>query len=360
MPAKLDRPFAGLLFVIPGIVIAWLGLSLVAERRQRAELEGRVAELGESLENALVKNDSFLTHQAELESRLFETSELHQQQMQLVEQLTTRLEADERKPPPPVDTDTARREIQEAAEVRGELNSILELAEVHGLRFQTIGEHRGKELRDVHLLRYDDGVLAGSYFAARCRFEMDRPKRELTIVLDKVVEIWKGRRVESKTKRITSLPERPRLLEKRLGELVMGFGRYPVEKSELPVGDLETRLLWRDRLAQLFDSFQVGARHYRLFALRSVSNGTFGDVELLGYTDKGRLDGRIQAGQMQVWIDTDTDNVELRFFDGFTEGPEGRIGFPDRWYRLPAKGMVRRDVERILTGFVHHFRSIPK
>ncbi|MFQ5503775.1 MAG: hypothetical protein ACE5F1_03140 [Planctomycetota bacterium] len=354
------RTLTGILFLVPGLLIAWLCMSLESESALRGKLEKRVLELVGELEQSEHRNDELASHQAELEGRMLESETTRSRTLEAISEIRKRFLASRPAEVAAPEPEKLKRRILEEQAFRRGINKGLMNAGISRLRFQRIGAREEAELGDVRLLGFDEeGLLEGVYLAKRCVFELDRSKGKLAISLAGVVQFIGEKRFAVETHTIELEPEKPRALEESLGSYLKTSGEYPVERESPGSSELEVLEVWRERLVTFLERAAQDTR-YELQRIRRVENGGFSDVELLGYTKTGRLTSRIKARRMEVWIDTDRERVELRFHDGFIDISSGRMRFPGRWYTLPMANAKRRDTERLLTGFVHSYGSFPK
>jgi hypothetical protein len=231
------------------------------------------------------------------------------------------------------------------------------------LRFLEIGDFVQRELVDVRLLTTSEaGVVDGAFAAGRCRVELDRATSRARIALFDVVRIEGKSRSPRESEHLVEFePIDPRAFEIEMQPSLFVTGDWPAPPQRAPVtaGELETLTLMRERLGSLM-ARSAGSERMEVFALGRVADHAFHDVEILGYTAKGRLERRLRAARLEVWVDADTAAVELRLYDGFLEDATAKIGFPaERPYRLALAGITAHDAERALTGYVQTYRSLP-
>lgn len=361
-----ERSFAGALFLIPGAALAWALLGWAGEADARRELARGRAGLEKRVEQLESAQDGLLVEKARLECRLLEQELRRRRQLDSITALGARLQeiesqADEVAAPA---TATDRDRLRARVELTRKVNRLIRRNGADWVRFLEIAGREGRSLLGVRLLLLDeDGLPDGAFLAERCALELDRGTGLAALVLSGVVRVIdRARLPRIETHRVEFEPPDVRGFEVELAPYLSIKGEYPAPEAKAPLSreDLEELLLWRDRLTA-FLARAGGEDRLELHRLEDLGPAAFLGVEVLGYTKKGLWLRRLKAARLEVWVDEDTEAVELRLQDGFMDSSAGRTAFPaERSFRYPLRGLSRSEAERLLTGFVHRFRSLSK
>jgi hypothetical protein len=352
--------------MLPGFVAAWAVLGWRAEVDRSERLAAEQGEVLRRLAAAEDRGEDGERTRRDLEKKLLASELAREQGKKALVELGGRVGS----PPalPPVAKEEAARE-RELSDLRARQDRLLRINQAmrrtgaDWLRFLEIGDVVQRELHDVRLLTTNDaGIVDGAFAAGRCRIELDRAASRVRITLFDVVRIEGKNRSPRQTDHLVEFePIDPRAFEVEMQPSLIVTGDWPAPPPRPPVtvGELETLTLMRERLGTLL-ARSAGSERMEVFALGRVAERAFHDVEILGYTAKGRLERRLRAARLEVWVDGDTAAVELRLYDGFLEDATSKIGFPtDRPYRLALAGITAPDAERALTGYVQTYRSLP-
>lgn len=310
---------------------------------------------------------------ARLEKRLLDADGARKRMVDSIAALSARL-AEKERPPVTEPSASTTAELEKAQQDNEFLRWISHALRVYGAEWLrllsvgsreggTVGEREAKRLGDVRLLVMDaEGLPTGVLLAGSCRIHLDRANGKAWLALEDVVRVLNRKRFPRQDEyRVDFEPPDPRAFELELQDWIHAQGEYPKPKAD-PVpktSQLPEIALWKDRLSAFLD-YAAGDGRFVLYRLAGIDRETFLGVEILGYTRKGVWKNRIVARRLEVWIDEDTDRVELRLLDGHLESSAGKSTFPKkRSYRLPLASVGGRKTQKLLMGMVRRFRSQP-
>ncbi len=339
-----------------GLLVAFLIVSWIAERRARDQAETRLFHLNQELRKEEAEGEARFERIEWLEKQLAKTRLLARTQNKLVKEVLKKRTKEEslQAPVPP-----RSRKCQEAVRL---LNASFRRQGLADFRFFEISGilEKGKGLEGVDLaLLGDGGITRGMVRAERLELVLDRSKGSLKMLFHQAQRFGRqGVEALEDPWEVSLEPREPKIMSLELGELCRLEGSWPVPpkiRRKKPE-DLENRILWTKRLNSfLRRAFpKEGLRVHHLDRAEDLS---FYGLDLLGYSEKGVLKSRYHAKRLEIWTDLDSNRVELRFFEGFFQDSGGKLVFPKAGFQRVSPALGRKKAERFLAGFCRRYRS---